>query len=108
MRHLSPLELRVLAAVRDNPGHGVEPLARAVGEPQTIVRSVLGQLRRFSLVTRDRIALIGYGTFELTHDGELALREFARRDICETLPPGVIAIRRAQLARTRRGSARHV
>lgn len=108
MRHLSPLELRVLRAVQENPRHGVEPLARVVGETVAVVRSALGVLRRFELVSRDRIVPLGYTTFEITGAGAQALREWSRRDICEQLPAGVIGIRRAQLARARRGGAQHV
>jgi len=106
MRHLSPLELRVLRAVKEHPRRGVVALADVVGESVGAVQSALGVLRRGGLVERDRISLIGYATFEITHLGEAALREWARRDVCEQLPAGVIPIRRAQLARARR-IARH-
>jgi len=106
MRHLSPLELRVLRAVQEHPRYGVEALGRVVGESPAVVRSMLGALRRFGLVERDRIGLIGFATFEITYAGEQELREWSRRSACEQLPAGVISIRPAQLARARR-VARH-
>lgn len=103
MRHLSPLELRVLRAVQEHPRMGAEPLARVVGETPAVVRSTLGVLRRFDLVERERIALIGYATYEITWFGEGELREWARRaGPRELLPEGVVPISHAVTTRARK------
>jgi hypothetical protein len=108
MQTLSPLELRVLRAVQDNPRHGAEPLARVAGETVIVVRSTLGRLRRFGLVSREPLALIGYATYSITDSGAETLRDWARRDVVEQLPPGVIPIVRGHVERQRRRSVPHV
>lgn len=105
MRHLSQLELRVLSAVKEHPRHGGYPLARIVGEQPEIVRSTLARLRRFELIDRDRIGLIGYSTFEITQAGERELREWSTRRDGWMLPRGVIGLNGP--TRRRREGTRH-
>ncbi len=92
MRHLSPLELRTLRAVQDRPRHGTEPLAKVVGEATVVVRSTLRTLRQFGLVDQERIALIGYPTYQITWAGDQILGDWGRWEMRDGLPPGVLPL----------------
>lgn len=73
-RALTPLDRRVLRAVRDHRWHTVAAIADAAGEPPIAVGSTLAELRRVGLVDRYRsLRQLGGGRFAITSGGEAAL-----------------------------------
>ncbi len=73
-RALTPLDRRVLRAVRDHRWHTFAAIADAAGEPPVAVGSTLAELRRVGLVDRYRsLRQLGGGRFASTSGGEGAL-----------------------------------